>query len=508
MERLLGTTKGSHANVFKDPSHRMLKRPPSVRSGEGVGFQDFGSSLDLPKPAATVTSRKSSKGKFKPESTLPIKPRKPPLPLSEDESDDELLLSSQNSVGENATPSSRRVAKGKKPDISPDDEETICVNGRVLTAHPNYKPSSLHAIKELRFTKTKKSTPTGDTETEFPPQSSSPADSQDLFKPISDDIQVSDGLRGPSSRQRPSETSSTRRRSPNATRAVASRITDAKHASTSKPSSTVNDSTPQPPAKPRPRPRLVKRSPPPKRDSSPEATPRPAVQKRGGPLRSKTPEQPVNAGGKQTIKKPSFPSSSRREPQEFPMSLQAKENLSDGARSGDASPSKTKKAAVPRSATLVHTPKPIPLPSPLTTKPVSRGATFPQLSPLSKDKGKARAVTPDEDSSDLTDDRGKRNGLRPFPMSSQMLAGIDRRSKSPSIGSLTSTKRASSEDSGAEQGRSAKKRKDSRSACAFSFLPLLRTHLLPFRTSPDYWTHSTIFTNPWKTIPVSHRCSR
>ena len=500
MDRLFNKPKTANMDIFSDPSHRMSQRPLAVKAGEGLGFQDFGSSFDTPKAGATYG--KPSKSKFKPAEPLSAKPRKA-LPISE-ESDDELLLSSQNSMGGHATSPSKRVVKGKRPTTPSDEEETVCVNGRDLAAHPDYKPSSRDAVKGLRFKKNKKNIPAGDAIAEVPPPSSSLEDPQDLFRPISDDIEIlNDPLpSGPSSsRQKPSETFSTRRRSPSATRAAARRLPDAKNSSTSKPSSPTAKDTPRSPAKPRPRPRVIMKSvpckpdsspestkprprprvviksAPRKRDSSPESTPRPAAQTRGLPLRSKTPELSTNADSKQIVKKPAFPSSSRREPQEFPMSLQAKENVSDGARSGDASSSKTKKAVISRAATLVHTPKPIPLPSPLKTKRISRGTTFPNLSPLSssKDKGKARAESPDEDDVDLTDGLGRRGGPKPFPMSSQMLAGIDRRSKSPSSRSLTSTKRTSSDGSGVEQGRIVKKRKDSRPGCVLlipSFSPI------------------------------------
>ena len=69
--------------------------------------------------------------------------------------------------------------------------------------------------------------------------------------------------------------------------------------SSSKPSSQTAKDTPRSPAKPRPRPRVVIKSAPRKRDSSPESTPRPAAQNRGLPLRSKTPELPANGDSKQ-----------------------------------------------------------------------------------------------------------------------------------------------------------------------------------------------------------------
>lgn len=454
MERLLSKTKTSNTDFFSDPSHRMSQRPSIVKSGEGIGFQELGSSFGPPKPVVTYG------GSYKSKSKLPYEPRKVPPSIEEDESDDELLLlSSQPSTGGDATSSSKRVVKAKKHDIPSDEEESVHVNGRTLPAHPDYKPSSFNALKVLRFTKNKKNAPSGNVDAEVPPPSSPVNDSQELSKPISDDIEVLD--HSPGGPSRPSGSSSTRRRSPSTTRTGAQRFSDAKDAPTPKPTSPTAKDTSRPLTKPRPKPRVIIKSAPRHRDSSPESTPRPAERKRGFPLRNKTPEKPANLENKRSVKKPVNPSSSRREPQEFPMSLQAKENVSDGAWSGDASSSKTKKAVISRAATIANTPKPIPLPSPLKTKPVSRTTTFPNLSPLtsSRDKGKARAPSPDEVEVNLTDGQEKRSGPQPFPMSSQMLAGIDRRSKSPS---LKSTKRASSDDSGAEQGRTAKKHKDSR----------------------------------------------
>ncbi|KAG8215087.1 hypothetical protein J3R82DRAFT_8508 [Butyriboletus roseoflavus] len=453
MERLYNDTKTTTKDIFSDPSHRMSQRPVAVKSGQGIGFQALGSSFGPPKPV--VTYGKSSKSKSKPPETLVSKPRRTPCSITESESDDELLLSSQNSMGRDATSPAKRTARGTIPS---DEEETIRVNGRVLPAHPDYKPSSSDALKRIRFKKNKKSTPAGDAVSEIAPPSSSLTDSQDLFKPISEDvIEIIDDLP-------PGGPSSTRRKSPSATRSAARRFTEAKDSSTSKPSSSIAKDTTRSPAKPRPKPRVVIKSAPRRRESSPEATPRPVARNRELPLRSKTPELPANANSKVIVKKPLPASSLHREPQEFPMSLQAKENVSDGAWSGDASSTKTKKAVISRTATFVQTPKPIPLPSPLKTKPVSRGITFPNLSPLSSsnEKGKTREKHPDENYVDLTDAPGKRGGPKPFPMSSQMLAGIDRRSKSPSTRSLISQKRASSDDSDAEQGRTAKKHKDSR----------------------------------------------
>lgn len=498
MERLYNEKKTTRKEVFSDPSHRMSQRPGAVKSGAGIGFQVLGSSFGPPKPV--VTYGKSSKSESKPAEALTSRLRKTPALIAGNESDDELLLSSQNSMGGDATSSSKRVAKGKKLDTTSDEEETIRVNGRVLPAHPDYKPSSSRALKTIRFKKDKKTIPADDAFSEAAPPSSL-TDSQDLFKPISDAIEILDD-------SPPGSPSSSRQRPPKSPRrSAARRFTDANDSSTSKLSSPTAKDTPRSPAKLRPRPRLVMKSAPRQRDSSPESTPRPVTQKRDFPLRSKTSEVPANANSKRTVKKPPFPSSSGREPQEFPMSLQPKENVSDGARSGDTSSTKTKKVAISRAATIVHTPNQIPLPSPLKTKPVSRGTTFLNLSPLSslKDKGKMRAKSPDEDDVDLTDGPGKRGEPKPFPMSSQMLAGIDRRSKLPSTRSLRSTKRASSDDSGAEHARTAKKRKDSRPGCVFFIPPLSPAYLVTFQISSGCWTRSTICTNLWKMIPVSRR---
>lgn len=498
MERLFDSKKPTDKGFFADPSHRMSKRPAAVKSGAGVGFEVFGSSFDPPK--ARITYGKSSKSKSKSRSILPPRPsRTTPPRISEDESDDQLLLSSQPSAGGDATSPLKRAVKGKKTYISSSDEETVRVNGRDLKAHPDYKPSSLNTLKMLRFTKNKKNTSAGDTVADVPP-SSSLNDSQELSRPISDDIEILDGSPpgGPSSSRQ--SLLETRQGSPSTTRTTARRLPDAKDPSTSKlPSPTAKD-TPRAPPKPRPKPRVVITVR--KRGSSSESTPPRAAQKHGFPLSSKTPERSVNAEDKRTVKKSALPLPSplRREPQEFPMPLRTKENVSDDARSGDASTSRTKKTSIPRSATFVHTPKPIALPSPLNTKPVARGSTFPNLSPLlsSQNKGKERAKSPNEDDVALTDGQEKRGGLRPFPMSSQMLASIDRRSKSPS---LKSTKRASSEDSDAEQARSTKKRKDSISRCVCFISSFCSSHLL-FRLLSG----SRIRLTTWKTIPVS--CQR
>lgn len=460
----------------------MSKRPLAVKSGEGLGFQDFGSSFGPPKH---TTNYKTSPKKFKPATTLTSKPRKAPPPISEDESDDELLLSSQGSESTHATSSTKRVAKGDAPS---NGEETVHVGGRVLAAHPDFKPSSFSAVKGLRFSKNKKPTPPGDDATEIPLPSSLP-DSQELFKPISADVEVGPRPRDlSSSRQKPSETSATRHRSPDATSVVGSRSPDIKKFSTSKPSPPIANDTPR---KPRPRPRVVIKSVPSSRNDNTESTPRQPQRSRDTLPCTNYPEQHTSGDRNATAKK--LPPS-RRELQAFPMLLDAKENVLDS----DTSPSMSKRAIPSRG------PRQIPLPSPLKTKPISREATFPSLSPLSSsiDKGKARATTSDEDNADLSDALGKRSGLQPFPMSSQMLAGIDRRSKSPSNCSYGSVKRASSDDSGNEQGRTAKKRKDSRPGCVFLPLPCSLVHF-----SLVCWTRMTICTSPWRMIQVSRPCS-
>ncbi|KAG9309877.1 hypothetical protein JVU11DRAFT_9906 [Chiua virens] len=437
MEQMLDQSKSAHSTIFSDPAHRMSQRPLAVKSGEGRSFEVIGSSLNPPKVAHTNLSKSKSKAGVKP----PPKPRSAPPPMAEDESDDEILLSSQNSTSGHATSTLKRVPKNRKQDISSEEEETVHVNGRVLAAHPHYKPSSLDVLKGLRFTKNKKKASGGD---------------NDLFKPIFDDIEILDGLPSPSL-PKPRETSMTRHRSRSPT---AGRASNANHPSIPKPSSPTPKRAP--PAKPRPRPRVVITR---RRCSSPESTPRPAPSKRDLPLRTKSPESPADLDNKRIAKKPFYPSSPRREPREFPVPSQSKENISDGSRSSDASARKTKKPAIPHSKTIVQTPKRIPLPSPLRPKPVSRGNTFLNLSPLStsNNKNKTRAESSDEDNTHSTRPPEKRRGPRPFPMSSQDLADIDKRSKSPNARDPGSMKRLSSEDSNSERGHSAKKRKDSRS---------------------------------------------
>jgi hypothetical protein len=361
MENFYGKMKHENTDLFTDPRHRMSQRPLAVKTGEGLGFQDIGSSFDPPKPVKTYGKPKS---KFKPSITLsPLHKRRPASYASNEESDDELLLlSSQDSGASDVLFTPKRVAKGKSRAVVFEREEIVRVDGRDLAAHPDYKPSSRQHLKGLHFKKQKKDVSASDMFPEEPPPSSSiQEESQDnIFKPISDELHLrSQGSQNaPPSRQTPSRTFSTRQMSATITRPIARCLRDAKEPSSSKLASPPRDKTPQPTAKPRPKPRLVMKSVPRNLDASPESTPRSSTWNRELPLRAKSPVgRPTDAKAGQSLKKVSAASSSRRELQEFPISWEAKENVSDGACSGDNS-AKAKKGTISRSSTLGNITKP------------------------------------------------------------------------------------------------------------------------------------------------------
>ncbi|KIK93689.1 hypothetical protein PAXRUDRAFT_828700 [Paxillus rubicundulus Ve08.2h10] len=443
MENYIGKMKHENTDLFTDPRNRMSQRPLAVKTGEGLGFQDIGSSFDPPKPAKTYGKPRS---KFKPSTThSPLHKRRPDSYDSNEGSDDELLLlSSQDSRASDALSSPKRVAKGKSRVIVSEKEEIVRVNGRDLAAHPDYKPSSRQHLKGLHFKKQKKGVSASDIFPDEPPPSSSiQEESQDnIFKPISDELHLrsqasQDGL---PSRQTPSTTFSARQSSPTITRPTARRLRDAKEPPSAKLASPLRNKTPQPTAKPRPKPRLVVKSAPRNLGASPESTPHSSTWNRALPLPVKLPVgRTVDAKAEQSLKKVSAAPSSRRELQEFPISLEAKENISDGTCSGDNSaivkkgtiphfstlgniakrkagqslkevPSsrrelqtfpmswegkgnvsdgtlsgdgsaKAKKRTISRSSTLGNISKPAPQPFPLKsgTKQISRGDTFPML---------------------------------------------------------------------------------------------------------------------------------
>ncbi|KIJ65185.1 hypothetical protein HYDPIDRAFT_27905 [Hydnomerulius pinastri MD-312] len=478
MEGLFGRMRNSQTDLHSDASHRVAQRPLTVKAGEGMGFQDFGSSFDPPKrsqPSKTYVS--SSTSKFKPAHAYSThQQRKPRAPVPSDDSDDELLLSSQSSKGGDASPSSKRVTKGKFKAVQSVEEETVRINGRDLPVHPDFKPTS--ALKNLKFNK-KKPTPADESNTSEPPPSSSlpDSDSQDLFKPLSHDLQSrSEVPRNGSnaSRQMPSGTSTTRRTTPPPPWSTAHHDNDVTTPPTTRLSSKASSSgfaigaseTAQATTKPRPKPRVRMKAAPSGRADSSEPTPRPPARNRDLPLRTKSPV----AEDVTVDKKTSATSCSRRALQEFPLPRNAKENISDGAGNGDASTSKSRKVPISRVGSSLATPAPLPLPSPLSkTKTISRSSTFPTIPPLSsstyelgtpKMKGKARA---DPEEAGDGDDIGltfKRKIPAPFPMNSQVLSGIGHRSSVSAVGSPKSAKRAS-DDSGAEQGRVSKRRRDS-----------------------------------------------
>ncbi|KAI6044463.1 hypothetical protein EDC04DRAFT_2889918 [Pisolithus marmoratus] len=206
---------------------------------------------------------------------------------------------------------------------------------------------------------------------------------------------------------------------------------------------------------PKPKPRVIHvRKQPPSLEITPRASE--SMRRTELPLRTKSPvPSDTNCPGKLKPKprpriKQKPPEPTRNVPQEFPMSLSAKENLSDGGNSTDNGTTTNKNKNKGRSKMSAHQDKmhSFPIPSPLRgrqqlppkAKSLQPETTFPSLSPLSKTA--YSACTPKKKGRNYTGNRNEdedgtphvltfaRTGVnvRPFPMSTQLLESIDHRS--------------------------------------------------------------------------------
>ncbi|KAI6101201.1 RTC4-like domain-containing protein [Pisolithus sp. B1] len=497
MEDLYGSLKKNRSSIFTDPSHRMTQRPPapSVHVGKGVGFQDFGSSFAVRGEGARNASRASGSQSSTSSPTRRTKPG-PSHALrrassSASSSDDELLLSQGSS-----RTASNHISKRKKPEhISPTAERTarVTVDGKTqqLPYHPDFKPNN--ALKSLKFSKKRAVSDTVVVEEEQVPPSSSnpdidPDETLDLFQPISKGI-LGCGDSGPRASTAPNDNLLAHRtsRSPLQSSTCLPKVSATSKAAT-EPSASKDvkgdDDNSAPKVHPKPKPRVVYA---PRRSPSPETTPRASESRRrtNSPPRTKSPipsdadcpskPQPKLRPRPRIKQKP--PEPMRKVPQEFPMSLSAKENLSDGTNGADNGKTTNKiknkgksKMPAPQAKTCSF---PIPSPlharkqSPPTAMSSQPEGTFPTLSPLSKTayiactpKNKGENGTgihnADEDGTSHAPAFPRTGAdMRPFPMSTRLLESIDRRSPGSPAKRL-------SDDSDAGRKRASKKHKDSR----------------------------------------------
>ena len=438
----------SQTTIHTDARHRMGQRPLAlaVNTGEGLGFQDIGSSFGraggpsgLQKPVKTYQSRlKRSAHRTVSASESPHS------------SDDEIRLCS--------SPSRRKPAGTT---TTCDAEQTAPVNAhgriRLFPSHPDYKQDDV--IQRLKFVKKNKPVLDAITVDEDPPPSSvpsnSPDQSQDIFKPISHDIlreDMASTAAKPYSPSVPTRGLSRLQKSPSPVRPSAHLTAENKKVPQSTPLSrslSTQAEEAAPPLKSRPRPRVIHK--PGKQLASPDSTPQPSMTSSDSTRRAEFPFQakspsPSENNTRTTVRPRPRPQvkqalgsteSMRRVPQEFPMSFSAKENVSDGGTS-DHGRTRIKNKGKGRAR-------------------LQPESTFPTLSPLKSPsegkilKGKGRTL-PDEEQRDENGTLAPtRASKQPFPMSAQLLESINRCSPPP--------KRVS-DDSDAGHGRASKKLKD------------------------------------------------
>ncbi|KIK18140.1 hypothetical protein PISMIDRAFT_14544 [Pisolithus microcarpus 441] len=499
MEDLYGSLKKNRSNIFTDPSHRMARRPlaPSVHAGKGVGFQDFGSSFAV-RGAATRTDSMASGS----QSSTSSPTRRTKLGSSHglwraslsssSSSEDELLLSQ----GSSRTASNHVSKRRKAEHISSTTERTarVTVNGKTqqLPFHPDFKPNN--ALKSLKFSKKKAASDTIVVEEEqLPPSSSNPDidpdETLDLFQPISKAV-LGCGDDGPraSTARNGNLLVGRNSRSPLQSTTSLPKVSAASKAAT-EPSASKDvkgSDNPAPKVHPKPKPRVIYA---PRQSPSPETTPRASGSGRRTefPRRTKSPipsdtscpskPQPKPRPRPRIKQKP--PGPTRKVPQEFPMSPSAKENLSDGGNSVDngSTTNKNKNKGKSKMSSPQAKACSFPIPSPLHARQQSpRGGlslqpedTFPTLSPLSnaaysartpKKKGGnyAELHNEDEDGTSHAPAFARTSAdMRPFPMSTQLLESINRRSPG-------SPAKRVSDDSDAGRKRASKKHKDSQAA--------------------------------------------
>ncbi|OAX33804.1 hypothetical protein K503DRAFT_725367 [Rhizopogon vinicolor AM-OR11-026] len=472
MERLVGQLDRKKTNLYSDSSHRMKERPYSVQSGQGRGHEDFGSSFAPSQPVlGKATTSKVTTSKVKP-TTSHLTSKSLERDLSDD-SDDELSLG--------MSLAHKRVIRGKAT-VSISQETNLAPNG--LPYHPDFLPNK----KLPNFTKIKKVSQVKDIP-EAPPSSSlpDPDDSQELFRPISDDLP-------PQILPSHHTARSTREKHAGSSKCTIVRLDGSSLPPTNKKvsmhqnpveRSSKKPTSPSPLSEDEPSEsiqRPIQRSQPVKagrsniRDRSPEATPRAIIQPQPFPLAISPaysgsssasdafpPQESAREASAAIKENAELPISKRKEKKNalsrqqtapFPMSppgmlnLPVKQPLLD-PKAPKPFPLPLQKQALARLDTLDDFPAPSPLTSPV------------QPPSLNKGKGRALVLHPDEGHIDelATGHTAQIKGaLRPFPMNSQEIKTAPRSSPQSPSGSTRSKR--TSDDSDRERGRKVKRHKE------------------------------------------------
>ncbi|KAG1763995.1 RTC4-like domain-containing protein [Suillus occidentalis] len=493
MERIQTELERKKTDIFSDRTHRMPNRPFSVQSGKGRGHEDLGSSFAPSQPV----QGKATGSKVKPATSRPIITNLKQDSLSD--SDDELLLS-EGAQPSGESPIHKRVVGRGKAALWMPQKDKLAPNGHPY--HPHYPPP-----KEFpKFKKIKKESRVEESVSDLPPSSSFPDPdiSQEIFRPISDDLASQTMPSRPATR--PKKEIDT----------IYARPGPGKNSMPRK-TATLSSATGDEFSKRAPKPQAVKAGRSIFRDQSPEATPRASRRPQPFPLKGhpsvydgssrtsdtspprKSTREP-SAAKKENANTPSckpkektnalsrkcaaFPMSQLKEKTSaipskstapFPMDLQPKEKTNSLSRS----PTSPLLVNVPEKSNLPTPPEPTgPRPFPLslhTQKPdLPRSETlgnFPAPSPLAspvqpppRDKGKRRAPTPHQDDGELATndhDTVRTNAApRPFPMG---LSETKTARRSPQSPSESMRSKRASDDSDGERGRKAKKHKEENS---------------------------------------------
>ena len=470
MERFISQFDRKKTNFYSDKSLRMKERPYSVQSGEGRGHEDFGSSFAPSQPSQPVQG-KATTSKVKP-TTSHLVTRSLELDLSDD-SDDELLLG--------PSLAHKRVVHSKAT-VSISQEIRFAPNGHEY--HPDFLPGK----KLPSFKKNNKGSQMKEIIPEGPPTSSfpDPDDSQELFRPISDDLPPRVlPFQHTAKLTREKDAGSSKRTtvrisSPLANKKVYTRQKSVERYVSRKPASPTlhsKDKPPNPIQRQIPRARLVKAGSSIIRDQSPETTPRAGRQPQPFPLTSLSSAHNDNSRASDVFpprKSAREPSVAKKQNAKVPTS-KSKETTNALSRHDTASSPMDPlvKSSLPVKQPLLDPKAPKPKPFPLHKPALTSSDTFdkfPVPSPLaspvrpsSLNKGKGRAPVPLEQEGGI--DRlamshtVQINGaLRPFPMKPQEVKTAPHRSPRSPSGSIRSKR--TSDDSDAEHDRKVKRHKE------------------------------------------------
>jgi hypothetical protein len=443
MERLQSEFERKKTDIFSDNTHRMPERPFFIQSGKGRGHEDLGSSFAPSQPV----QGKATGRKVKPAAATS---RPITTSLEEDsfsDSDDELLLSEGAQPLDLLPITPKRVVRGKTI-VSMPQKANLAPNGHLY--HKDFPPKG----KLPNFKRIEKQLQVEESVSDCPPSSSLPDadDSQELCR-------LTPKTKPSQSATKPKKDKDTVFARPGPGRnSVSRKIVIA--------SSTSGGKLLKHPERV-PGIRAAKAGGSIVRGRSPEAIPRASRQPRPFPLsshpsvydgssRASDPSPPRKNTQEPSTKKEKTNALSRGPVAPFPMSPLGKLNFSKQTLPELTGPSSfpstlhTPKPGLTRSETLENFPVPSPLASP--------------VQPLSRDKGKSRALAPHQD-----DDDGElainycgivRTNVA-LSVNSSEINTSHRRSPQSSSESMT-PKRASGGGDG-QRGRKAKRHKEDNS---------------------------------------------